>query len=219
MRVLLIEDDLMVGRGLRQALLDAGMSVDWVCDGHAGQEALETGGHAIALLDLGLPNSDGIEILKNVRQRGVRTPIVVITARDDLDTRVESLDLGGDDFVVKPFEVAEILARMRAVIRRHAGHATSLIGTSEIVLDLASHELSYRGQSEILSFREFALMRALAERPGTILSRTQIEDRVYGWGEEVESNAVDVLIHSVRRRFGKDIIRNVRGAGWLVLKS
>ncbi|MDL2398898.1 response regulator transcription factor [Rhizobium mayense] len=219
MRILLIEDDPMVGRSLSQALADAGMSVDWVADGRAGEEALLAGGHAVALLDLGLPGSDGISVLENVRRHGIGTPIVVITARDDLDTRVKGLDSGGDDFVVKPFEVPEILARIRAVLRRHAGHATSRIGTSEIVLDLASHELSYRGQTEMLPAREFALMRALAERPGTILSRSQIEDRVYGWGQEVESNAVDVLIHYIRRRFGKDIIRNVRGAGWLVMKS
>ncbi|MDL2409186.1 response regulator transcription factor [Rhizobium calliandrae] len=219
MRILLIEDDPMVGRSLSQALADAGMSVDWVADGRSGEEALLAGGHAVALLDLGLPGSDGIRVLENVRRLGISTPIVVITARDDLDTRVKGLDSGGDDFVVKPFEVPEILARIRAVLRRHAGHATSRIGTSEIVLDLASHELSYRGQTEMLPAREFALMRALAERPGTILSRSQIEDRVYGWGQEVESNAVDVLIHYIRRRFGKDIIRNVRGAGWLVMKS
>jgi DNA-binding response OmpR family regulator len=219
MRILIVEDDPMVGSGLRRALLDSGMSVDWVLDGGAAVEALTAGGHAAALLDLSLPGLDGFNVLRSVRSRGVSTPIVIVTARDDVDTRVKGLDLGADDFVVKPLEVAEILARIRAVLRRQAGHATSVIGTAEIALDLASHELSYRGISEVLPYREFALMRALIERPGTILSRAQIEERVYGWGEEVESNAVDVLIYYVRRRFGKDIIRNVRGAGWMVSKS
>lgn len=209
----------MVGTGLRRALSDTGMSVDWVADGHAGLDALASGGHAAALLDLGLPGGDGLDVLREARRRGIATPIVVITARDDVETRVRGLDLGADDFVVKPFEVVEIVARIRAVLRRQAGHATSVIGTTDITLDMAAHELGYRGTSEVLPYREFALMRVLMERPGTILSRSQIEERVYGWGEEVESNAVDVLIYYIRRRFGKDIIRNVRGAGWMVSKS
>jgi DNA-binding response OmpR family regulator len=219
MRVLVIEDDPMVGSGLRRALVDSGISVDWVLDGRSAEDALAAGGHAAVLLDLGLPGLDGLSILRNARSRGVLTPIVIVTARDDVDTRVKGLDLGADDFVIKPFEAVELLARIRAVLRRQAGHATSVIGTEELSLDMASHELGYRGISEVLPYREFALMRALLERPGTILSRSQIEERVYGWGEEVESNAVDVLIYYVRRRFGKDVIRNVRGAGWMVPKS
>lgn len=219
MRILVIEDDPMVGAGLRRALADGGMGVDWVTEEGAAVEALTVGGHAAALLDLGLPGGEGLNVLKTVRDRRISTPIIIITARDDIDTRVKGLDLGADDFVVKPFEVAEILARIRAVLRRHAGHATSVLGTADISLDLASHELSFRGASDVLPYREFALMRVLIERPGTILSRSQIEERVYGWGEEVESNAVDVLIYYIRRRFGKEIIRNVRGAGWMVPKS
>jgi DNA-binding response OmpR family regulator len=140
----------------------------------------------------------------------------VITARDELDDRVTGLDLGADDYLVKPFEVKELLARMRAVLRRHGGQAVSVLGTSEIELDLSSHEVTYRGLSQVLPAREFALMHALLERPGTILSRAQLEERLYGWGQEVESNAIDVLIHYVRRKFDKDIIHNVRGAGWMV---
>lgn len=216
MRILMAEDDTMLGRGLRQALLDGGMSVDWVKDGLSAQEAFAGQGYAAALLDLGLPNVDGMSVLENVRGRGVRTPIVVITARDDVETRVRGLDLGADDFVVKPFEVSEILARIRAVIRRHAGSAISSIGTQLLSLNLETHQLDYRGHREVLGYREFALMRALLERPGIILSRSQIEDRIYGWGQEVESNAIEVLIYYVRKRFGREIIRNVRGAGWMV---
>jgi len=143
----------------------------------------------------------------------------VITAADDLETRVKALDLGADDFLVKPIELREILARIRAVMRRHAGSAISSIGTQSTVLNLETHELQHAGRREILGHREFALVRALLERPGTILSRSQIEDRIYGWGEEVESNAIEVLIYYVRKRFGKEIIRNIRGAGWMVDKA
>ena len=219
MRILLVEDDGMVGRGLVQALGDAGLAVDWVQDGPSAETAMAVGGHDLVLLDLGLPGQDGMTVLAAARRGRVTTPVLVVTARDELDVKVKTLDLGADDFILKPFEVPELLARIRAVARRHVGQATSIIGTGEIALDLASHELSYRGRTEILSAREFALMRALVERPGTILSRAQLEDRLYGWGDEVESNAVEVLIHYVRRRFDKDIIRNVRGAGWMVVRS
>ncbi|KPH04636.1 response regulator transcription factor (plasmid) [Rhizobium acidisoli] len=218
MRVLVIEDDVMLGRALVQALDDAGMSADWVRDGHLGGEAVAVGGHGLALLDLGLPGRSGLEILRSLRMAGDRRPILVITARDELDDRVTGLDLGADDYLVKPFEVKELLARMRAVLRRHGGQAVSILCTSEIELDLSSHEVKYRGCGEVLPAREFVLIQALLERPGTILSRSQLEERLYGWGEEVESNAVDVLIHYVRRKFDKDIIRNVRGAGWMVPK-
>ena len=218
MRVLVIEDDVMLGRALVQALDDAGMSVDWVRDGHLGNEAVAVGGHRLVLLDIGLPGRSGLEILSSLRAAGDKRPILVITARDELDDRVTGLDLGADDYLVKPFEVKELLARMRAVLRRHGGQAVSILYTSEIELDLSSHEVKYRGGSEVLPAREFALLQSLLERPGTILSRAQLEQSLYGWGEEVESNAVDVLIHYVRRKFDKDIIRNVRGAGWMVPK-
>ena len=219
MRILLIEDDVMIGRSLSRSLADAGMSVDWVRDGVSGDEALAVGGHTLALLDLGLGGMDGIRVLDAARNRGNRTPILVITARDDLETRIAGLDLGADDYLVKPFEPRELLARMRAVLRRHAGQATSVIATGEIEVDTDSHEVSYRGTSAVLPAREFALLRALVERPGRILSRSQIEERLYGWGEEVESNAIDVLIHYIRRKFDREIIRNIRGAGWVVPKG
>lgn len=219
MRILLIEDDVMVGKSLSQTLADAGMAVDWVRDGLSGNEALTVGGHALTLLDLGLRGMDGIRVLDAARRRGDRTPILVITARDDIETRIEGLDLGADDFLVKPFEPRELLARMRAVLRRHAGQASSAIVAGEITVDIESHEVSYRGTTLMLPTREFALLRALTERSGRILSRGQLEERLYGWGDEVESNAIDVLIHYVRRKFDKDIIRNVRGAGWMVPKG
>lgn len=219
MRILLIEDDPMIGKGLRQALQDAAMSVDWVRDGHAGSEALAVGEYALVLLDLGLPGMSGIDILRGSRKAGNKTPVLVITARDELEDRVSGLDLGADDYLVKPFDLRELLARVRAVIRRHSGQADSIIRNGDIELDTASHALSYRGSTQLLSAREFAVMRALLERPGTILSRGQLEEKIYGWGEEVESNAVDVLIHYIRRKFDKDIINNVRGAGWSVPKD
>jgi DNA-binding response OmpR family regulator len=195
------------------------MSVDWVQDGKAGLEAVEVGGHDLVLLDLGLPQMDGIAILSQARKAGVSTPFLVLTARDDLETRVTGLNLGADDYVLKPFQMAELLARMRAVVRRHAGHFSSLQIAGDITLNLAEHWMRFRAVEEPLSAKEFALMRVFCERPGMIFSREQIEGRIYGWGEEVESNAVDVLIFYVRKKFGKDVIRNIRGAGWLVTKG
>jgi two-component system, OmpR family, response regulator len=219
MRILLIEDDPMIGKGLSQALQDAGMSVDWVRNGHLGAEAIAGGGHSLVLLDLGLPGCPGTEVLKRARSSGDKRPILVITARDELDDRVAGLDLGADDYLVKPFELKELLARIRALLRRQGGQAVSVLSNSEVDLDLASHEVRYRGQCHILPAREFALMHALLGCSGTILSRSQLEEKIYGWGEEVESNAVDVLIHYVRRKFDSDIIRNVRGAGWMIPKG
>lgn len=217
-RILLIEDDRMIADALARALGAAGMEVDWARDGEEGEAALRDAPHALVLLDLGLPLRDGFDLLATLRRRGDRVPLMVLSARDDVETRVRGLDLGADDYLVKPFEMTELLARMRALLRRHAGHARSLIGTDALTLDLATRELSFRGIVEILPAREFALMRALLERPGQILSRSQLEDRIYGWGSEIESNAIDVLIHYVRRKFGAEVIRNVRGVGWLVTR-
>jgi DNA-binding response OmpR family regulator len=176
------------------------------------------GRYSAVLLDLGLPGRSGLDVLKEMRHRRDTTPVLIITARDDVETRVAGLDGGADDFIIKPFDFDELGARLRAVVRRHAGHATSQIRSAEIVLDLASHEASYRGKTEVLPQREFALMHALMERPAAILSRSQLEEAIYGWGEEIESNAIDVLIHYLRRRFDKEVIRNVRGSGWMVPK-
>ncbi|ESJ24514.1 XRE family transcriptional regulator [Cupriavidus sp. HPC(L)] len=218
MRILLIEDDLQIGTSLMRALKEnMQCSVDWVRDGVAGQQAVEQGSYTIILLDLGLPRMGGLDLLRRLRVQGNQTPLLILTAHDDLDTRVQGLDAGADDFVLKPFEVPELLARMRAVLRRKAGYATSSLGDDTIRLNLDTRSLTVDDHTETLSAREFALMLALLERPGTILSRNQLEQKIYGWGQEVESNAVDVLIYSVRKKFGASSIRNVRGLGWTVL--
>jgi DNA-binding response OmpR family regulator len=216
MRVLLVEDDEMIGHSLRDALGANGWSVDWVKDGLLAQSALADGDYACVLLDLGLPKRDGVEVLRRAREGKDATPILVLTARDGLDERVAGLDLGADDYLVKPYEFRELLARMRAVIRRRDGSPHSVIGNSELQLDLTTREVVVQGERSQLSAREFALLHALLERPGAILSREQLENRIYGWGEEVSSNAVDVLIHGMRRKLGAEAIRNVRGLGWRV---
>ncbi len=218
MRVLLIEDDRMIGEGLSHGLAAEGYSVDWVRDGPTAETALRVGGHALVLLDLGLPGADGLQVLRSARTAGNDTSVLIITARDGLDSRVAGLDLGADDYMVKPFEMRELLARMRAILRRRAGRASARLLAAETELDTESHVLSHAGTVALLSAREYALVHALMERPGRILSRAQIEERIYGWGEEVESNAVDALILTVRRKVGKGAILNVRGAGWMVPK-
>ena len=216
MRVLLVEDDEMIGHSLREALSAQGWSVDWVKDGLLAQSAWADGDYACVLLDLSLPKRDGVEVLRQARSRGDATPVLVLTARDGVDDRVHGLDLGADDYLLKPYEMRELLARMRAVIRRRDGSAHSVIGSTAMQLDLTTREVILQGERAQLSAREFALLHALLERPGAILSREQLENRIYGWGEEVTSNAVDVLIHGMRRKLGPDTIRNVRGLGWRV---
>lgn len=219
MRTLLIEDDRMIGSSLTKALRGAGLVVDWVQDGTAADAALAAGGYVAVLLDLGLPRRTGLEVLAAARSRGDRTPILILTARDAVTDRVAGLDLGADDYIVKPFELSELLARLRAAIRRSDGHAQSVVGTDELQLDLRTREIVYRNTRAALSAREFALLHALVERPGAILSRRQLEERIYGWDDAVASNAVEVIIHGLRRRFGAGMIRNVRGLGWRVPKS
>ena len=219
MRVLLVEDDEMIGQSLKQALGGNGWSVDWVKDGLLAQSALSDGGYACVLLDLGLPKRDGIEVLRKARSEGDHTPVLVLTARDGLDDRITGLDIGADDYLLKPYEFRELLARMRAIIRRRDGAAHSVIGGADLQLDITTREVLVQGERSQLSAREFALLHALLERPGAILSRDQLESRIYGWGEEVSSNAVDVLIHGMRRKLGANTIRNVRGLGWRIAAS
>ncbi|MEE7494772.1 response regulator transcription factor [Methylobacterium oryzae] len=218
MRVLLVEDDRMIGDGLSQGLATQGYVVDWVREAGMAEEALRAGGHALVLLDLGLPGADGLCLLRAARASGNDTPVLILTARDGLDSRVAGLDLGADDYLVKPFETRELLARMRAVLRRRAGRANARLVAADTELDTESHALTHAGATAVLGAREYALMHALLERPGRILSRAEIEERIYGWGEEVESNAVDALILSIRRKVGKSVILNLRGAGWMVAK-
>jgi len=217
MRVLLIEDDLHTGQSLLCALKDAGYSVHWVRDGEAGRRAISAAYYALIMLGIDLPGVGGIDLLRMIRAAGDDVPVLILAAREDLETRVCSLDVGADDCLLKPLEGREVLARIRAILRRKAGYATSRIGGEALVLDLETRKLYCNAVASTLSAREFALMHALLERPGAILSRDQLEDRLYGWGKEVESNAVDVLIHSMRKKFGQSLIRNVLGLGWTVM--
>jgi two-component system OmpR family response regulator len=219
MRILLVEDDLMIGEAVTVALKDAAYAVDWVRDGASAEGALEIGGHQAVLLDLGLPRRHGLEVLRWLRARNVSVPVIIITARDGVEDRIQGLDVGADDYIVKPFDVNELLARLRAVMRRRDGRATPVMTNGVVSLDPATRE-ARRGQTaHVLSAREFALLEALLARPGAILTRDELEDRIYGWNEEVESNAVDFLIHGIRKKLGADVVKNVRGAGWFVSKS
>ena len=219
MRILLVEDDVMIGEAVSVALKDAAYAVDWVMDGAAAGSVLEHGEHQAVLLDLGLPKRDGLEVLRRLRQTGNPVPVIVITARDGVDDRIKGLDFGADDYLVKPFDINELLARLRAIIRRRGGQAAPLLSNGKVSLDPATREARCGDTVELLSAREFALLHALLLRPGAILARAELEERIYGWNEEVESNAVDFLIHGVRKKLGAGIIKNVRGAGWMVEKA
>ena len=218
MRVLLVEDDRMIGEAVLQSLNDAAYAVDWVRDGQAALTAIGSQAYGVVLLDLGLPRKDGLEVLRSIRAKGSLAPVVIITARDALEDRVRGLDLGADDYILKPFEMAELLARMRAVVRRQGGVAGPLLGGSALSLDPVTREASVNGKPTRLSGREFSLLQALMVRPGAILSRAELEDRIYGWNEEVESNAVEFLIHALRKKLGSTAIKNVRGVGWMISK-
>jgi two-component system OmpR family response regulator len=216
MRVLLIEDDRMIGAAVEQALRDSAYAVDWVVDGATAIHAAENETYELALLDLGLPMTDGRDVLRQLRALGRRLPVIIVTARDGVEDRIDGLDLGADDYLVKPFEIRELLARMRAVLRREGSGASALLTNGNLSLDPATREASFRGQTSPLTAREFALLQALLARPGTILSRSELERQIYGWNEEVESNAIEFLIHTIRRKLGTTAIRNVRGVGWMV---
>ncbi len=220
MRVLLVEDDPMIGEALRGALKDAAYAADWVKNGQTALDSLDCQQYDLVLLDLGLPGKDGLDVLGSMRGKDNPVPVLIITARDGLDVLIQGLDSGADDYLLKPFEMAELLARMRAVLRRKGGIATPILTNGIVLLDPATREARTReGDAIQLSNREFALLHALMVRPGTILSRSELEERIYGWGEEVESNAVDFLIHSLRKKLGGEVIKNVRGAGWMVAKA
>lgn len=216
MRILLVEDDRMIGESIRTALRQDASAVDWVRDGRAAESALGTEHFDLVLLDLGLPQRDGLEILRAMRLRRDQTPVIVLTARDALQDRVAGLDAGADDYVVKPFELEELAARIRAVTRRKAGRAEPSVEIGEVRLDASMRQVTRGGQPVVLSAREYAVLEALMMRPGAVLSRAQLEDRLYGWGDAIESNAVSVYIHQLRRKLGEDFIRNVRGVGYYV---
>ena len=218
MRVLLVEDDRMIGDVVSQSLKDASYAVDWVRDGQAALDTLAAQVYDVVLLDLGLPKKDGMEVLQGIRTKNNPVPVLVITARDTLDDRIRGLDSGADDYILKPFEMAELLARMRAVVRRKGGVAGPVLSNGTLALDPATREVDLNGVAVALSGREFSLLMALMVRPGAILSRSDLEDRIYGWNEEVDSNAVEFIIHALRKKLGSDVIKNVRGMGWMVAK-
>jgi DNA-binding response OmpR family regulator len=215
-RVLLVEDDGMIGESVRTALRQSGDAVDWVRSGAAADGTLATERFDLVLLDLGLPQRDGLDVLRALRARGDATPVIVLTARDALASRVAGLDAGADDYIVKPFELDELLARMRAVTRRHAGRAEPAIEVQGVVLDPTTRQVTRHGTPVALSSREYAVLEALMLRPGAILSRAQLENRLYGWGEELESNAISVYVHQLRRKLGEGFIHTVRGIGYYV---
>jgi two-component system OmpR family response regulator len=220
MRILLVEDDPMIGDAIQGALNDASYATDWVKNGLTALATLDTQHYDLVLLDLGLPGKDGLDVLDSIRARNNPVPLLIITARDGLDDRLRGLDGGADDYLLKPFDMAELLARMRAVLRRKGGTALSLLDNGVVSLDLVSKQATTADNPDVqLSSREFALLQALLIRPGAILSRSELEDRLYGWGNEVESNAVEFLIHALRRKLGSHVIKNVRGMGWMVSKG
>jgi two-component system response regulator QseB len=219
MRILLVEDDTMIGESVAAGLRLAGHAVDWVQDGRAAEAALAVPVHDLVLLDLGLPRRSGLEVLKTLRASGAGVPVVIITARDAVTDRIAGLDAGADDYVVKPFDLDELAARMRAVARRRAGRAAPEIEYGRLRLDPARHRAFVDGREVALSGREFAVLEALLERPEAVLSRAQLEERLYGWRQEIESNAVEVHIHALRRKLGADLIRTLRGVGYTLAKD
>ena len=218
MRVLLAEDDPMIGASIRQGLRQDGFTVDWAEDGRAAELALAEHVHDVLVLDLGLPKRSGLELLGAMRRHGDARPVLILTARDAIADRIAGLDAGADDYMVKPFDLDELSARLRALLRRSSGRSAPVVVHGEVELDPATREVHLRGELVGLSPREFALLEALLARPGAILSRAQLEDKLYGWDDAVESNAVEVHIHSLRRKLGADFIRNVRGVGWMVAR-
>ena len=216
MRLLIVEDDAMIGNSLRTGLRQDGYTVDWVRDGAAAELATAATAYDAILLDLGLPGKSGLELLAHWRKQHNPVPVLIVTARDAVADRVRGLDTGADDYLVKPFDLDELAARLRALLRRRSGRATPVIEIGPLTLDPASHEVHLDGAAINLSAREFGVLHALLENPGIPLSRAQLEDRLYGWEEEIGSNAVEVHIHALRRKLGSDWIRNVRGVGYMV---
>jgi len=214
MRILLVEDDAMIGESVADGLKAEGYAVDWVRDGKEAEVAVSATPYSLVVLDLGLPRRDGIDVLKGIRERRIDVPVLVMTARDTVRDRIKGLDAGADDYLVKPFDLDELTARARALMRRAAGRSEPVIERGPLSINPATREVTWRGESMSLSAREYALLAALAERPGVVLSRAQLEEKLYGWNESVGSNAVEVHIHNVRKKLGEDVIRNVRGLGY-----
>jgi two-component system, OmpR family, response regulator len=219
MRVLLVEDDAMIAQGLQTALRQSGFAVDWMRDGKSAAGALQGSVFDAVLLDLGLPHRDGIDVLRELRTRGDATPVIILTARDEIQHRIAGLNAGADDYIVKPFDLDEVIARLRSVLRRAAGRGDPSIRHGELRLDPVARTVELKGVPVNVSAHEFAVLEALLQRPGAVLSRAQLEDRLYGWDEQIGSNAVEVYIHGLRRKLGSDAIRTLRGVGYFVPKA
>lgn len=214
MRLLVIEDDPMIGRAVREGLLQAGFAVDWVTDGREAELSLANDVYDLALLDLGLPRGDGMLLLAKLRAGGNELPVLIASARDTVRDRIAGLEAGADDYVLKPFDLDELIARVRALLRRHSGSGTPQLRQGDLVLDPVSKEVTKADLPVDLSPREFSVLEALMQKPGAVLSRERLEEAVYGWGEEVASNAIEVHVHHLRRKLGATIIKNVRGMGY-----
>ncbi len=219
MRILLVEDDPQIGAAIASALEDAGMAADWVTDGSAALASVEAGSFELMLLDIGLPKKDGLSVLKQVRQRKNSIAVIMITARDAVEDRIAGLDLGADDYLVKPFLIEELMARIRAVTRRRSGNAQPQLSNGDITINPASKVTTYQDNELELTGKEYRLLHSLLLTPGRIYSREELEEKVYGWDEEVNSNAIEFLIHSLRKKTHKLAIKNVRGLGWMVPKA
>lgn len=219
MRVLLVEDDDLLGEGTRKGLAQDGYAVDWIQDGSHADQALRTENFDLVVLDVGLPKMSGITVLQNMRDRGDTTPVLILTARESIEDRVKGLDSGADDYLTKPFDLPELLARLRALQRRFASRAAPVLTHGDIDLDPASHTVAFKGDPVNLSRREFALLHVLLENAGRVLSREHLTQSLYGWGEEVDSNALEVHVHNLRKRFGSTFIRTVRGIGYTIEKN
>lgn len=216
MRVLVIEDDSLLGDAIQAGLKQAGYAVDWMKDGLSADQALATEPYAAAVLDLGLPRMSGLEVLRRMRSRNIRIPVLILTAMDSVDDRIRGLDAGADDYLVKPFDMGELSARLRALIRRGSGQAVPALLVGGVALDPAAHRVIYCDEVIELTVKEFAVLHALMLNAGRVLSRTQIEEQLYAWGEEVESNAVEVHIHHLRRKLFSGLIETIRGVGYLI---
>jgi DNA-binding response OmpR family regulator len=219
MRLLLVEDDTMIGEAVLDLLRAEHYAVDWVKDGDMADTALRTQIYDLVLLDIGLPRRDGLAVLRDLRTRKERIPVLIATARDSIQQRIEGLDAGADDYVLKPYDLDELLARIRALIRRAAGRAEPIYEHKGVSINPATREVAVRGEPVVLSAREWAVLEPLLARPGLVLSRTQLEEKLYGWKDEISSNAVEVYIHGLRRKLGAELIQNVRGVGYMVPKA
>ena len=218
-RILLVEDDKMIGEAVLDFLRADGYAVDWVQDGEMAETALRTQTYDLVLLDLGLPRRDGLSVLRSLRARKQRIPVLIATARDSIAQRIEGLDAGADDYVLKPYDMDELLARIRALLRRAAGRAEPVYEHGGVTINPATREVTVQGAAVTLSGREWAVLEPLLAHPGLVLSRAQLEEKLYGWKDDISSNAVEVYVHGLRRKLGAELIQNIRGVGYLVPKA